>query len=107
MRMVLQSGAWDLYPLLMSARYYHTLWISLMPFWCCGVLDQYPGKQQVTYLSLPLIRFQNHSMIVLLDVYKRLKSMDRQLWDILHCTCTEHNMGFRWNLNESFHANLR
>ena len=56
----------------------------------CGGLVDY-----CIYLSIPLW-LQAHDRIVLQYVYKCFRRLDRQLWDIIYCTCAGYYMESSW-----------
>ena len=39
---------------------------------------------------------QAHGRIVLQYLYKCFRSLDKQLWDIIYCTCAEHYVESSW-----------
>ena len=59
-----------------------------------------------TYLNLPL-SLQAHGRIVLQYVYKCFRSLDRQLWDIIYCTCAGYYMESSWKFLLGIWSNAR
>ena len=78
----------------------------LADFVCAGICDAIltivstgacrGWEDQCTYLNLPLW-LQAHGRIVLQYVYKCFRSLDRQLWDIIYCTCAGYYMESSWD----------
>ena len=73
-----------------------------MPAGCaCGVvcdailitvsIGAWFGGGGINAITLTSLRgFQPHTMIVLQYVYRCFRKLDRQLWDIIYCTCAEY-----------------